>query len=117
MYFNILAKIELAEFFEVHLHACYDFARGIYCRNPSLPCMDGIPPRDHHVYQLNDDPTGAFLEGKVVMVLLPHSLMTRILRLISPTCSWAADKLHVTVLGIMSSTCSNSISSRITFTL
>ena len=64
MYFNILAKIELAVFLEVHLRACYDFAWGIYHQNPSLPCGNGIPTQDHEVYQLNDNPMGAFLEGR-----------------------------------------------------
>ena len=104
MNFNILAEVEPTVSLVVHFHSRDDLARGVDCLDPSLPRGNCIPPKGYEVNELDDNLTGAFPGGGVVIVLLPLSLMTRISRAISPTCSWVGEKLHVTVSGIMAST-------------
>ena len=64
MNFNIPTEVELAVSLVVHFHSCDDLVQGVDFRYPSLPRGNCIPPKGYKVNELDDNPTGTFLEGE-----------------------------------------------------
>ena len=60
----------------VHFHSRGDLAQRVDFQDPSLSRVNCIPPEGYKVNKLDNNSTGGFLEGGVVIVLIPFSLMT-----------------------------------------